>query len=212
MRRIIAAIFRICGYEIKRLPRKRGETVIPAVDFGEKIVGKKVYVGCGPDYKEGYIGCDIRKTSTVSIQCKAWEISRYCDSLEEIFSRHMLEHLTIKELEVCLKDWHKALSPGGYATIIVPNMEFHIEQWRNAEWNDRSIMEPKSDARWSMAGFWGWQKECDPTMTDYNSIYWDVHKSGYNEASLRYFLQSAGFRCVKTEVVEECHLHAIATK
>jgi predicted SAM-dependent methyltransferase len=83
-------------------------------------------VGCGLDYKEGYIGCDLRKTSTVSIQCKAWELSKHCDKLEKIYTRHMFEHLTIRESEFCLRDWYSALKFGGCATIIVPNLEFHI--------------------------------------------------------------------------------------
>lgn len=73
----------------------------------------KIYMGCGDDYKEGYIGCDIRKTKTSKIICKAWELSKHIKNLEEIYSRHMVEHLTYTEFNETLKDWNKALLGGG---------------------------------------------------------------------------------------------------
>ena len=30
--------------------------------FKNKKVIDKIYMGCGDDYKDGYVGCDIRKT------------------------------------------------------------------------------------------------------------------------------------------------------
>ena len=52
-------------------------------------------MGCGDDYKDGYVGCDVRKTKTAKIICKAWELSKYCKNVNEIYSRHMVEHLDL---------------------------------------------------------------------------------------------------------------------
>lgn len=62
--------------------------------FKNKKVIDKIYMGCGYDYKDGYVGCDVRKTKTAKIICKAWELSKYCKNVNEIYSRHMVEHLT----------------------------------------------------------------------------------------------------------------------
>lgn len=194
------------GYELRRLPKA------PSGPPRERLRGGKVYIGCGDDVKPGYVGCDIRKTPAVAIQCRAWELSRHACELDEVFSRHMLEHLTIREAELALRDWRDALRDGGRVEVIVPNMAFHIEQWGRAEWTDAALAEARSDASWARAGFWGWQRECDPMRGDYNSTYWDVHKSGYDERLLAYCLTAAGFKDVRTFIEEQCHLRAEAHK
>ena len=83
--------------------------------FWNKRVVDKIYMGCGDDYKEGYVGCDIRKTKTAKIICKAWELSKHCKNVGEIYSRHMVEHLTYTEFNETLKDWYKALNGGAIA-------------------------------------------------------------------------------------------------
>jgi predicted SAM-dependent methyltransferase len=212
MRKLIVAFVRLFGYDIQKLPKRVEKQSIRDENRQKKFKGKRVYVGCGDDHKDGYIGCDLRDTLTTSIQCKAWELSDHCENLEEIYSRHMVEHLTIKEVECCLVDWRKSLKSGGRAVIIIPNMDFHIMQWGKARWNKESLSNENSNAAWGMAGFWGWQRECDPTLQNYDQSHWDVHKSGFNEESITYFLNAAGFRQIETKIVDECHLHAIAVK
>ena len=85
--------------------------------FKTKKVIDKIYMGCGDDYKDGYVGCDVRKTKTAKIICKAWELSKYCKNVNEIYSRHMVEHLTYAEFNETLKDWYKVLNGGGVNCI-----------------------------------------------------------------------------------------------
>ncbi len=172
----------------------------------------KVYVGCGNDHKEGYIGCDIRELDHVKIVCKAWELSRHCADLEEIYSRHMLEHLTFRQVELTLTDWYKCLRRNGRLKIIVPNLDFHIDQWNKAIWNEENWSEKFSDTSWGIAGLYGWQRECDPLDANYNETYWDVHKSGFSKNNMRFFLERSGYRSIKIEIVDECHLVAHAKK
>jgi predicted SAM-dependent methyltransferase len=177
-----------------------------------KIKNVKVYVGCGPDRKEGFIGCDIRVLDTVGVVCKSWELSDHFEKVHQIYSRHMLEHLTFKEVEATLRDWLKCLKVGGGIHLVVPFLDFHIEQWKNAQWSESMLGEKWSEASWSMAGLYGWQRECDPTKDDYNSTYWDVHKSGFNFKNMTFILERAGFSEINISVFDECHLIAKATK
>ena len=39
----------------------------------------------------------------------------------------MLEHLTFKEVEATLNDWHRCLA-SGCIHLVVPFLDFHIEQ------------------------------------------------------------------------------------
>jgi predicted SAM-dependent methyltransferase/SAM-dependent methyltransferase len=171
-----------------------------------------IYVGCGPDVREGFQHADIRKFEHVDYVCKAWEISQNVMEVNHIYGRHMLEHLTNYEADRTLRDWFKSLKTFGTLRIVVPDLDFHCRQWLDAEWTEDTLKEDMSDAKWGFSGLYGWQKECDPWSTDYNTSYWDVHKSGYNQKRMKLLLERVGFIEVKIEVKNKCHLIAEATK
>lgn len=172
----------------------------------------RLYVGSGPDSREGYINCDIRSIPGVQLVCPAWKISAFASNVEAIYSRHTLEHLTDEETRLTLDDWFSALRIGGTVEIIVPNMRFHIDQWLKANWKAEGPVGTKNIARWAFAGFYGWQRECNPRERGYNQSYWDVHKSGYDAGRIEYLLETSGFARIETEIVDECHLVARASK
>jgi 2-polyprenyl-3-methyl-5-hydroxy-6-metoxy-1,4-benzoquinol methylase len=174
--------------------------------------GSKFHVGCGNDILQEYINVDVRQLPGVELVCKAWELSMYTQSASEIYSRHVLEHLTLAEVECTLNDWFDALSIGGVIKGIVPNITYHIEQWNRATWTPNEYEDMKSNTRWGFAGFYGWQREADPSKSDYNSTYWDIHKSAFNEDNITFLLQKAGFSNISTQIVDEVHLHFEATK
>lgn len=212
--------------------RSLGFQLVPFQESGLKRpipAGAKLYVGSGEQSLEGYVSCDSRSLENVQLVCRAWEVSRFCSGLSEIFSRHMLEHLTLAEAGLTLRDWMAALAPGGTLRLEVPNLEFALAQWHRARWNSSEFANKLSDARWGFAGLYGWQRECDPESADYNQSYWDVHKSGYTSESMRYFLDQAGFEQIETSYAsftleqlrrrnmdlhasDNCHLVAVARK
>lgn len=169
-------------------------------------------VGCGPSPAPNHIGCDTRALPEVSIVCRAWELSRFTKQATRVYSRHTLEHLTLGELRLTLEDWHRALRKNGEIEVIVPNLDFHITQWQRAVWSADELSRNKSDARYALAGFYGWQRECDPKERNYNQSYWDVHKMGFSAKSLRYFLMEAGFTDVECHTEDSVHLVAKARK
>ena len=173
---------------------------------------KNIYVGCGPDIREGFIHCDIRKFDHVDIVCKAWELSSFIMEVDHIYSRHMLEHLTDMEAQLTLENWFLSLKNKGSIRLIVPDMDFHCKQWLNAIWSDDTIKDKWSDAIHSHASIFGWQNECNPLEETYNTTYWDVHKSGYNKNKLTYLLKKIGYRNIFIETKNNWHLVATATK
>lgn len=173
---------------------------------------KKVYMGSGPDSKEGFLNADIRDLPNVDIVCKAWELSNHIQEVEHIYSRYMLEHLTNFEADRALRDWLKALKTDGRIEILVPDMDFHARQWLEAEWNEDTLKDKWSDAKHSFAGFWGWQEECDPWGEVYHNSYWSVHKSGYNKKRMKFLLERIGYTDVVVRTAKKWHLVAEARK
>jgi hypothetical protein len=177
--------------------------------------GERVDVGCGETPREGFSACDLRPLPNVQYACHAWDLSKYCKAASCIHSRHMIEHLTFAELDATLKNWYNALLPEGWLVIVTPNLDYHIKQWKKARWTNSEWSSKWSNARYSAAGLYGWQRECDPSITCNDSLssrYWDCHKSGYNSKSINFWLGRAGFRHIKVKVYHNVHLVAYAKK
>jgi hypothetical protein len=209
--RLVVSLFRAMGYSIRKIPKLPEQAICyEGTDFADA----RVNVGCGERVVSGYIGCDVRKLPHIEIVCEAWNLSQHAANLAEVYSRHMVEHLTIWEVELTLKDWYRALKPGGQIHIIVPDLRFHIEQYVRANWTDLNWGVLTSDARQGFAGFFGWQRETEFNPEEEGSppTYWDVHKSGFDVKSLAFFLQRAGFVEIECVVEDECHLHGRARK
>ena len=156
----------------------------------------KIEFGCGnKGLPEGWVGCDIRKLPSVRFVCNAWEIADLvpAGSVEEVASRHMLEHLTFHDARRTLVAWHTILSEDGSGRVTVPDMSFHLRQWQEGRDDPREFAH-------ALAGFWGWQKEADQGEV------WDVHKSGYDERLLTEMLRAVGFRNVVREDIGPAHL------
>jgi len=87
--------------------------------------------------------------------------------------------LTFYDARKTLEAWYSILSTDGYCAIIVPNISYHIDQWKRGE-EDLAIL-----------GFWGKQRE-----TDKGRI-WDIHKSGYSISLLQTMASETGFASVE---------------
>ena len=157
--------------------------------------------GCGesPTWP-GAKTCDIRPLSGVTYVCPAWEIDIHVapGSVDGVFSRHFFEHLTFPQGARTLTVWHRILKPGGVCEIVVPNMEFHIQQWLQRK--------TRKEFAHACAGFWGWQRGAETDI-------WDIHKSGYDFQLLSDALTTAGFRNV-VQMGDLCgpHLHVTCVK
>ena len=158
----------------------------------------KIEFGCGEKTtKENFKTCDIRNLPGIDFVCPAWDIDKYVQegTVDEIYSRHFFEHLTFKQGENVLTAWYNILKPGAKMEMVLPNMDFHINQWVT-----------NTNLPHARAGFWGWQREGDTEM-------WDVHKSGYNFEQLKTLLLSHKFKNIQS-LKEKKHqdLHIVCNK
>lgn len=163
-----------------------------------------VEVGSGNSPKHGYIHCDIHTGPHVEYICKAWEIPFGQESVDEIYARHVLEHLTFQDALRTIKHWLAILKPGGHVDINVPDLEKHIEQLKmngNSPYVDFSV----TNREHAMAGIYGWQRNDT-----------DIHKWGYSQESLFSILKRTGYaniiRITDNSVSGPLNLRIIAEK
>lgn len=153
-----------------------------------KIDEIKLEIGCGKRPRPGYLTCDVRDLPTVDFVCKADELPFEDESVSEIYSRHLIEHFTLKEFLKVLAEWNRVLKRRrGKVYIICPNLLWHLEQIVHGNhqsfWTKES---GKNDRYWGFGSLFGWQQD-----------EFDVHKFGYYFELLAEILQEFGFNEIK---------------
>jgi ubiquinone/menaquinone biosynthesis C-methylase UbiE len=81
----------------------------------------KIELGCGPSKQSGYIGIDVLPLEGVDIVADFNQGLSFIpdNSVDEVFSSHLLEHIT--NLELLMSEIHRILKPNGFQYIIVPH-------------------------------------------------------------------------------------------
>ncbi len=77
----------------------------------------KIDIGCGKNKKEGYVGIDIDPTSKADIIVSALSIPFSDNSVDEVYSRHMIEHLAPDEAEKFFNEIYRVLKIDGEADL-----------------------------------------------------------------------------------------------
>lgn len=169
----------------------------------------RVNYGCGDTRLEGYVGVDVRTCRGADFVVPAWDTSPFEPaSVEEVYSRHMLEHLTPCDARRTLSGWLKILQPDGLLRLIVPDLAFHARQLLGeaTSWTDDS----SENQEHALAGFYGWQ---DPSCGGSNE---DSHRWGYTWESLTPLLGAVGYVAIRRiregPDSEPWHLHVTAHK
>jgi predicted SAM-dependent methyltransferase len=76
-------------------------------------------VGCGKNKKEGFIGIDIDKNSDADIIASALDVPFEDETVDEIFSAHLVEHFSPREAEKFFAEVFRLLKKGSKAFIAV---------------------------------------------------------------------------------------------
>jgi len=143
----------------------------------------KIEIGAGKKPRPGYATCDIRDLKTVDYVCAADELPFEDNTIEEVYSRHVAEHFTLKEFLNVLHEWNRVLKPGGSVYIICPNLTWHLKQVLEGSHESFYNKESGSNARyWGFGSLFGWQQN-----------EYDVHKFGYYYDLLKDILEDFGF-------------------
>lgn len=144
-------------------------------------------IGCGKRPRKGYKTCDIRNLPGVDIVCSAHKLPFNDNTVDEIYSRHVVEHFKFKEFLKVLYEWNRVLKSGGSIYIICPEMLWHLKQI--LEGSHKSFFDKsngKNDRYWGFGSLFGWQQSK-----------YDIHQFGYYFELLKDILEDFGFTKVK---------------
>jgi predicted SAM-dependent methyltransferase len=87
----------------------------------------KLNIGCWEFKREGFVNIDI-DPAYGEVVADASKLPYEDATVDEIFAGHILEHFG--QHDDVLKEWHRVLKPGGLITIVVPDMEKGLDQFR----------------------------------------------------------------------------------
>jgi SAM-dependent methyltransferase len=128
---------------------------------------RKLNLGCGEDYKEGYVNVDFHGHVNIDVQHDLNSIPYpFADnSFDHVLASHVLEHLD--RPFVVMKELHRILKPGGTLIVKVPHFS-------------RGFTHAEHKAGFDVT----FPKYFDPTFT--KSGYFGVH-FGLTRMELHYF-------------------------
>jgi predicted SAM-dependent methyltransferase len=98
-------------------------------------------LGCGTDYKEGWINIDNNTDNNITKLDLNWDLRNPLpfpdNSVDFIFNEHFVEHLTPEESKIALLDFRRVMKKGGVMRIAMPDLELAIEIYLDPKWRDR---------------------------------------------------------------------------
>lgn len=141
-------------------------------------ISLKLYLGCGSNVKEGYLNVDQYVFAPNVINIDIFNLPIENNTVDEIFTEHMLEHLSKYEVPQALKEWARVLKLDGKLVMNLPNLEWCLQQW---------LAKPEEER-------WGWQLD---TIFGLQTHPGEFHKTGFTKPRLHQLLTGAGFKEIR---------------
>lgn len=136
----------------------------------------KLHLGCFHKKIYGFINVDIRPDVKPDVVDDCFELKNFeKNSVDLIYSSHMLEHASRVDSDKALKRWYEVLKPGGVLRISVPDLEKVFAHYMFYK-----------DLRYLQNFLYGSQKHN-----------FDFHYNGWDEKTLTEDLVKTGFKNVK---------------
>lgn len=149
----------------------------------------KLNVGCGTDYKKGWINIDNNTDNNIEKLDLNWDL-RYPlplpeNSVDFIFNEHFIEHLSVEEGQTAIKDLMRVLKPGGVMRIATPDLEYIVEKYINVPIDKdptlgkfSSLNNIKTRAERMNAGFRFWGHKW---LYDWEELERRINEAGYKK-------------------------------
>lgn len=84
---------------------------------------KRLYLGCGNKYIENFVNIDIMKESKADIISDVRTLNEFDNNtIDLIYSCHMIEHVSRHEYKDVLKRWYDIIKPRGKIRLALPDL------------------------------------------------------------------------------------------
>lgn len=94
---------------------------------------KKLHIGCGPIYFDGWINMDISSVHKTDVCGDVLQTHFDDESFDAIYGCHFFEHLKYPVDAVeCLNRFYRWLKPGGILRLAVPDLELAVRAYVNS--------------------------------------------------------------------------------
>ncbi len=103
---------------------------------------RHLHLGCGTKYLPGFVNLDANLFNKVDLWLDVRNGLPFAsNTVDSIYSTHMLEHFYSDELQLLLRDCQRVLKPGGGIRLIVPNLASAISAYgqKNINWFEASF-------------------------------------------------------------------------
>lgn len=169
--------------------KDHAHTVVPGV-------GQKLNLGCGFDYREGYINVDMNPSHKVDlISDVTWLRAIPDGSCAEIVAQDVLEHIQRLRGGTALREWNRVLQEGGRLTLRVPSLVHLLGLISNPARQSLKEQRTLIQCLYGTQGYEG-----------------DFHFNGFTEVTLRGDLSEAGFKIADLKIMDEWLFDVIAVK
>lgn len=139
----------------------------------EKI---KLHLGCGGKHIENFINIDVRHLDGVDLVDDIKLLSSFKnESVDLIYSSHVLEHFGRNEYKTVLKKWFDLLKNDGILRIAVPDFEKVVEHYN--EHKDLNIL------RGFLYGGQNYEQNFHYCIWDYKTLEHDLKTIGFSKIS-----------------------------
>ncbi len=146
----------------------------------------RLHIGCGSRLFDGYLNIDgeyMQGTTGVILHDITKPFPIPDNSVDEILSVHVIEHIMPDKVPPMLKEWHRIIKPEGFAATEWPDLlkmcQFIVEDPSRLYSDNRKVLKQ------GIAGIFG-------NITRYQDVAM-MHKWGYSTDSLGKLLTEAGF-------------------
>lgn len=152
MKKMIKKIFSLSPYwayltlkKIKKQDRCIKNQKIFIDDYIKNNKIKKMQIGCGSNYLEGWLNTDLNSNDKVAFLDAGTKFPVKSDTFNYVYSEHLFEHLRVEQQLNMLEESFRILKKGGVMRIATPSLEFLFKLYANP-----NTLENKHYVKWAV--------------------------------------------------------------
>ena len=149
--------------------------------------GLKLNIGCGQNYKKGWVNIDLSQKVDLSLDMRE-PIPLSNGSASLIYSEHFFQYLDYpRDAKQFLSESYRLLEPGGIFSIGVPNTQWPMMDYAGV--GDGKYLETAEAERWH-------PQEWVSTFLDHINYHFrqnGEHRYAYDFETLRHVMEDVGF-------------------